>query len=65
MCERSDYQSLKCTLLFGTEYLELWCPGCAAEYHAWLDDQANEAQALDRVTGLGWLWEHVSDRSPN
>jgi hypothetical protein len=52
-------------VLFGTEYLELWCPGCAAEYQQWLDDQANEARALDRVTGLGWLWEHVSDRSPN
>ncbi len=41
------------------------CPACAAEFQRWLDDQAEEARALDRMTGLGWLWEQVTAPSSN
>lgn len=65
MCERRNFQVYNCALTFGPDYLELWCPACAAEFQRWLDDQAEEARALDRMTGLGWLWEQVTAPSSN
>jgi hypothetical protein len=65
MCERSYFQQCKCSVQFGVEYLELWCPACAAEFAAWLDEQAEAAEAADRASGLGWVWDELLRPSPN
>lgn len=65
MCERSHFQNYKCSIQFGVEYLELWCPACAAEFEHWLDAQAAEAEALDRQCGRGWLWVELARPTVN
>jgi hypothetical protein len=65
MCERSHFQPCKCPKLFGMEFQELWCPSCAAEFDAWVDEQAAAAEAVDRTSGLGWVWEGLIRPSPN
>jgi hypothetical protein len=65
MCERTKYQSCKCSIVFGEAYQELWCQSCSDEFNQWVDEQAQLAHANDRAEGLGWLWEQITPAQPN